>query len=164
MAAHNSKHTLTGETMQEYRDRIMAVVCNGMMLGMTVTDVLKGLPDAPTAPSLYGWMDDNNVYRQNYARAREHRANDRADRIDRLCQQVASGEIDPNAARVAIDALKWLASKENSKSFGDKAQVEHTGANGGKLEISWLVAPAPEPKMLECEVVGEKTPLMPQRS
>ena len=33
---------------------------------------------------------------------------------------------DSNAARVAIDGLKWTAARMASKNFGDRMQVEHS--------------------------------------
>ena len=35
--------------------------------------------------------------------------------------------MDPNAARVAIDALKWNAARMHPAIYGDKLQTEHSG-------------------------------------
>jgi hypothetical protein len=60
----------------------------------------------------------------NYARAREHRADARADRIDEICDELHRGKLDPNAARVLIDAEKWQAGKEMPKRYGDRVEVD----------------------------------------
>ena len=44
--------------------------------------------------------------------------------IDRICRDALSGQLDPNAARVAIDAQKWIAGKENARKYGDRQQIE----------------------------------------
>jgi hypothetical protein len=61
-----------------------------------------------------------------YARAREHRAEARADRIDDYIEQLLTGKLDANVARVAIDAEKWQASKEQPKRFGDRTEPEES--------------------------------------
>ena len=34
------------------------------------------------------------------------------------------GELEPNAGRVVIDALKWVASKLKPREYGDRAQLD----------------------------------------
>ncbi len=34
------------------------------------------------------------------------------------------GKLEPNAGRVAIDALKWVASKLKPREYGDRAQLD----------------------------------------
>jgi hypothetical protein len=43
-----------------------------------------------------------------------------ADEIKDAARRVARGEIDPQAGRVLIDALKWDAGKRKPKVYGDK--------------------------------------------
>jgi len=59
-----------------------------------------------------------------YARAREDAADTLADEIRELAKQVQKGELEPNAGRVAIDALKWSASKLKPRAYGDRSQVD----------------------------------------
>ena len=47
-----------------------------------------------------------------------------ADEIRSLAGDVIEGRLDPNAGRVAIDALKWTASKLKPKEYGERRQVE----------------------------------------
>ncbi|MCS6242381.1 MAG: hypothetical protein H2172_00760 [Opitutus sp.] len=72
---------------------------------------------------------EGDPLRHHYARARAARADSRSDDIEefvrRACLRKDDPEyLDPNAARVAIDAIKWLAGKENSAKYGDKVTVE----------------------------------------
>lgn len=52
-----------------------------------------------------------------------------ADKIADVAQSVIDGGLDPNAARVAIDAYKWSAGKRRPKRYGDnqRLEVENTG-------------------------------------
>jgi hypothetical protein len=55
-----------------------------------------------------------------HARAREERADHRAEKIDEIAELTLQG----HAARVAIDAQKWLAAKEMPRRYGDHLNVE----------------------------------------
>jgi len=50
-----------------------------------------------------------------------------ADKIADVAKRVEDGLLDPNAARVAIDAYKWSAGKRRPKRYGEKIEVENTG-------------------------------------
>lgn len=55
-----------------------------------------------------------------YARARETRAARHAERIEELADMVEQGEIDTNAARVSIDARKWIAARMDARNWGEQ--------------------------------------------
>lgn len=63
---------------------------------------------------------------QNYARAQRQRADAHFERIAEIAEEVLQGELDPQAARVAIDAWKWTAARQCPKKYGDKIQIEDT--------------------------------------
>jgi hypothetical protein len=49
-----------------------------------------------------------------------------------------NGVIDAAQARVELDARKWFASKFLPKRYGDKAEVEHSGAVGLTVTVKRL--------------------------
>src|SRR5690606_15500761 len=71
-----------------------------------------------------------------YARAREARADFRAERIDGYVKKIIDKTLPPDAARVAIDAEKWLASKEQPKRYGDK--IAHVGGSEEDSPIRYV--------------------------
>ena len=89
----------------------------------------------PSNETVRHWMLEEPELAANYARARELRADARADRIDEITSMIINGELDPQAAKVVIDAEKWLAGKEQPKKYGDKITQEHTGPDGANLSI-----------------------------
>jgi len=81
----------------------------------------------PSIRTVMRWLAENEAFRQDYARAREAKADADADNIGDIAARVLTGEYDPQAARVAIDALKWAASKMQPKKYGDKLDLNHGG-------------------------------------
>lgn len=110
------------ETKEQYRKRIMATICSLVAQKQVLTQICQ-LPDMPCYDTVYQWMNESEELSDMYARARTRRAAARADRIDEITSQVIAGHLDPQAARVVIDAEKWQASKENARVYGDKVLV-----------------------------------------
>ena len=63
--------------------------------------------------------------RAAYEDAKMSRAHFHASKIEEILEDVESGKIEPHAARVSIDARKWLASKMYPKFFSDKLHLQH---------------------------------------
>ena len=63
--------------------------------------------------------------RAAYEDAKMSRAHFHASKIEEILEDVESGKIEPHAARVSIDARKWLASKMYPKFFSDKIHLQH---------------------------------------
>ena len=63
--------------------------------------------------------------RAAYEDAKMSRAHFHASKIEEILEDVESGKIEPHAARVSIDARKWLASKMYPKFFSDKIYLQH---------------------------------------
>ena len=60
-----------------------------------------------------------------YEDAKMSRAHFHAAKIEEIIEEVELGKIDPQVARVSIDARKWLAAKMYPKFFSDKVQLQH---------------------------------------
>ena len=58
------------------------------------------------------------------SRAREARALVHAERMEQLADRVESGELDPKRASVSLQARQWLASRMDSKQWGDLQKVQ----------------------------------------
>lgn len=96
--------------------------------GMGLVTFLKSRPDMPSYPTVMRWVRDNPDFAAQYACAREDMADHDADKIADVAASVAAGQMDPQAARVAIDAYKWSAGKRRPKKYGDKLEIENTGS------------------------------------
>ncbi|WP_313349093.1 hypothetical protein [Paracoccus sp. (in: a-proteobacteria)] len=107
------------ETIAGHKDAI----CEAIACGDSLAKVLrkKGMPGYST---VIRWLRDDEDFRADYARAREAQADADADKIGDIVDKVLAGKLDPQAARAAIDALKWTAGKRQPKKYGDKLELE----------------------------------------
>lgn len=107
----------------DYTDTVAAEICERIQLGETVAEICAD-PKMPAERTLYKWLRANEQFGQDYARAREESAHKSADVIQQLARKAETGDLDPNAARVAIDAHKWIAGKRKPKVYGDRHIVD----------------------------------------
>mgnify|MGYP000867958778 CR=1 FL=1 len=114
----------------EYSPEVADAICERLAVGESLRHICAQ-DGMPRMASVFRWLAANEAFREQYARAREEQAESYADEIT----QIADEEIDPQRARVRIDARKWVASKLKPKKYGDKVTTELTGADGKPLQI-----------------------------
>jgi hypothetical protein len=76
------------------------------------------------------WVRDLPSFAVQYARACEAREDDTFDEIIEISD---NPEIEPDRARVMIDARKWSLARMAPKKYGDVQR--HVGADGGAIEV-----------------------------
>ncbi len=108
-----------------YTRAIADEICQRIAEGEPLTKICKD-PRMPAYSTILGWrvgdMGDGE-FSEKYARARQDGADALADKIRELAERVETGKLDPNAGRVAIDALKWIASKLKPRAYGDRLEL-----------------------------------------
>lgn len=92
-----------------------------------------GDDDMPAWATVWRWLDRDEAFRAQYARAREIQAH----AIAEQAVQDAETAGDPQLGRLAYDARKWFASKVAPKVYGEKTTTEHTGPGGGPVRLVW---------------------------
>jgi hypothetical protein len=116
----------------------------------------------PNKMTVLRWLADerNELFRAQYARAREIQADTLAEEILDISNTPVMGTKSVSKAtgieitegdmiehrRLQVDARKWYASKLAPKKYGDKVQQEVTGANGGPVEFTKIVREIVRPK------------------
>lgn len=94
--------------------------------------------------TVFRWINDDEEFRNNYARAREAQADFLADEIlsiaddsSRDTKTVITKGGEPmevedtewtNRSKLRVDARKWIASKLKPKKYGDKIEATLSGA------------------------------------
>lgn len=114
-----------------YTDEIGEEICQRLMDGQSLKAICED-PHMPARSSVMKWLAEDTfpVFSDSYARARKVQADTDADDIGDIARKAARGEIDPGAARAAIDGLKWTAGKRKPQVYGDR--IAHVG--GGEDE------------------------------
>ena len=119
----------------DYLVEVADDICSLLASGESLNSICKrkGFPSRNT---VYRWLREYKDFRDNYARATD----DRAESIFEEMLEIADGAEAETAsiakARLQIDARKWILSRMNPKKFSDKQSIEHTGPNGGDINVT----------------------------
>jgi hypothetical protein len=103
---------------------VAMVVCTRIAKGESLNKICKD--GVASIWTVLGWLDQHPEFAQQYARARELQADYYADEICEIAD-AAADEVDPaavQAAKLRVDARKWVASKLKPKRYGDRIEVE----------------------------------------
>lgn len=114
----------------KYTQDLANTICSQLAEGRSLRSVLAD-EAMPSMATVFNWLGDETKkeFLEQYARAKEEAADALADDIQDISDKVLKKEYDPQAARVAMDGKKWIASKLKPKRYGDKLEVDnhHSG-------------------------------------
>ena len=91
-----------------------------------------------------------------YDAALDARSDLQREQIEKLTKQVISGELDPKAAKVAIESLQWLAEKMNPRRYGQRQQVDVQVTDMTKLHLEAVRQLALKPRPVAIDAVAIK--------
>jgi hypothetical protein len=111
--------TYSPEQVATAKDRVCKEIADGKSLR-----AICAAEDMPSVETVRVWLIEDHEFSVQYARAREEQADYYADEII----DIADAAKDANLARLQIDARKWKASKLQPKKYGDKIDLNHSGA------------------------------------
>ena len=112
-----------------FNDEVCNEICIRIACGESLASICRD-GKMPGYRTVIMWLGDptKEKFLQDYTRAREEQGDADADAVADVGRRVLSGELDPQAARVAIDALKWTAGKRRPKKYGDRLDLNHSGS------------------------------------
>lgn len=116
----------------EERQRLLIAVFTRMKAGQSLMQACaaESVPES----TIRLWADKDEDISAEYARARGSLIDSHVNEL----LGIADTEPDAARARVQIDTRKWIMSKLMPKKFGDKIQAEHTGPDGGALQVQMI--------------------------
>jgi hypothetical protein len=117
-----------------YSEALVETICNRIAAGESMRSVCRseGMPDRQT---VLNWLDTHEEFSAKYARARLHQADSVDDDIVDMLDEVKTGTLDPQAARVLLAGYQWRASKLSPKKYGDRVDLTHSAPDGGPVRL-----------------------------
>ena len=106
-----------------YTEALANEICARIADGETLKRICRD-EHMPCTRTVHRWLAEHEEFCRSHARARLVRAQSLVDEIVEIRRKIEIGEIDPHAGRTIINSLQWQASKENTKLYGDKLEVE----------------------------------------
>jgi len=118
------------------RDKIINDICEIVRSGEALRNACKKIK--VSTASFYKYIDDNEEYQKQYARACEERAENIFEDILKIADSQENDVIDTehgpitnhnaiNRNRTQIEARKWMLSKLQPKKYGDKLDLTTGG-------------------------------------
>ncbi len=123
----------TGRPAIHSQELESAVLASLSVRSMVKTCEMEGMPSRET---IYRWIDGVEGFSDKYARAVRERSDHRAEMIDEIGEKVLRGEVEPNAGKVVIDALKWTASKLQPKKYGERLDLGNADGKAFQVTIA----------------------------
>lgn len=120
-----------------FNEAVAEEICIRLACGDSLAKICRD-DEMPAYRTVMTWLREKPDFRQSYAQAREDQADADADSISDIGDRAIIGEIDPAAARVAIDAKKWSAGIRKPAKYGPQHTLRHTGPTGGPVEYANL--------------------------
>ena len=119
---------------------LAAAICDRLEHGETLRSIVLD-PLMPSRTTVFKWLQTNEAFAEQYARARDAQADHFAEEIVDIADAEPSlifknvdgvdvASVDSTAVnllRLRIDARKWYASKVAPKKYGDKIETTHRG-------------------------------------
>jgi len=84
---------------------------------------------------ILSYIKVNQALQESYDNALEARAHYHGERIEKIANDVETGDMDAAAGRVSLDARKFLASRYSPQRWGDKTRVDLTVTDINKLHL-----------------------------
>ena len=107
----------------KYSDELAEKICEKIANGRSLRSICAedGMPPMKT---IYRWLEANEEFRHQYARAREKQADYFAEEIIEIADSTEAESAAVSKAKLQIDARKWAASKIAPKKYGDKSELD----------------------------------------
>ena len=112
----------------KYTETLADEICDRLANGESLERICKD-EHMPSSNVIRAWKRKHEAFLVNYGRAREDQGDYYGQKVQDVSNQVLSGEVAPDVARVAMDGFKWTAARMNRAVYGDKQTIESTVTN-----------------------------------
>lgn len=119
---------MAGGRPSEFSDDAEDAILEVISRGGTVEEA--ALAANVSRQTVHRWIQDDEAFRDKYARAREEQGDWFADKIAGYALDEGREPADITAR---VNALKWLAAKRKPKVYGERVTQEHVGKDDGPI-------------------------------
>lgn len=110
---------------QELAEKICEQIAHGKSLRAVCAE-----DDMPSATTVFKWLNENQDFSEQYARARDRQADHYFEEIVEIADSVEADSADVAKARLQVDARKWTLSKLAPKKYGEKTELDVKSSDG----------------------------------
>lgn len=107
----------------KYSDKLIQSICEKIANGQSLRSICLS-DEMPSVATVMRWLSEKPEFREHYARARELQADSFFDKAVEIIHGKFADNIDVQAAKVKLDAIKWTAGKLAPKKYGEYKQVD----------------------------------------
>lgn len=130
----------------DYNDEVAGRICKQIMHGLSMRKICAA-DDMPCQGTVYEWLARHKEFAEQYLRAK-------AVQVEHLVEEMMEIADDPTGdsyededgnqrtnyeviarSKLRVDTRKWYASKLAPKIYGDRLSTEHTGKDGGAINV-----------------------------
>lgn len=105
-----------------FTQEVADLICERIIESDYGLEQICAADDLPSVRTVYRWLESNEDFRQEYARAKEVQGHVQAERG----LKEALTATDAAIGRLKWDARRWTASKLAPKQYGDKLEIDQT--------------------------------------
>lgn len=118
---------LTVPRQLEFSQDNADVICTRIAEGKSLRSICAADDDLPGISTIFKWLSLHPSFADQYARARESQADAMFDEILDIADERVPPEYTAQQ-RLRYEARRWMAGKLRPKKYGDKQEIEHSGA------------------------------------
>ena len=110
--------------LNTYNYQICVEICNEVVQGKNIKDVLNSKENYPTFQTWCNWKRDNAELFDLYIKSMQDKAEALEQEMDLYRDMLLAKEIDPATYNTLVQTLKWKMAKFYPKLFGEKQEIE----------------------------------------
>lgn len=122
----------------KFSETLAKTICERISNGESTITICEE-PEMPAKSVLFRWLDSNEAFRDQYARAKRDLAHVWAEETVKIADRAVpiDGRVDKQ--KLQVDARKWIVSKLLPKVYSEKHISEITGKDGGPLKTEMSI-------------------------
>ena len=113
----------------KYTQELAEDICKHISGGRSLREYCRQ-ENTPSTSTICRWIVAKPEFWEQYAQAREAGGFAHADKILCVAEQLEDGGLEPQQAKVIIDAYKWAAERMAPKHHGSRQEIDHRSTDG----------------------------------